>query len=300
MMTERRAVLALDIGGTKIAAGLISETGEILAHRKVATVQSSLDESMNQLAGLIEEMSVGEAAIAGVGIAVPGWCNRRAGTVWAPNIAGWDHIPLERHLSERVPFPVCVDSDRNAYVLGESWMGCAKESDDVVFLAVGTGIGAGIISGGHLITGHDDLSGCVGWYALQPEYQELYAAMGCFEAEASGKSIGRKAEERGLFSSTPAVVEAAEHGHPEARELLDEAARYLGMGVANLIDTLNPEMVVLGGGLFQQGEYLLSAVTREFPRWSQPIAAERTRLVRSQLLEDAGLFGAARIAWDRI
>ena len=300
MMMERRAVLALDIGGTKIAAGLISEAGEIIAHRKVLTVQATLDESMNPLAGIIDEMAAGEVAIVSVGVAVPGWFNRRAGTVWAPNIAGWDHIPLERHLSERVPFPVRVDSDRNAYVLGEAWMGCAKGIDDVVFLAVGTGIGAGIVSGGRLITGHDDLSGCVGWYALQPEYQELYAAMGCFEAEASGKSIGRKAEERRLFSSTPAVVEAAERGEAAACALLDEAARYLGMGVANLINTLNPEMIVLGGGLFQQGDYLISAVTREFPRWSQPIAAERTRLVRSQLLEDAGLFGAARIAWDRI
>lgn len=299
-MMERRAVLALDIGGTKIAAGLISEAGEIIAHRKVLTVQATLDESMNQLAGIIDEMAAGEVAIVSVGVAVPGWFNRRAGTVWAPNIAGWDHIPLERHLSERVPFPVRVDSDRNAYVLGEAWMGCAKGIDDVVFLAVGTGIGAGIVSGGRLITGHDDLSGCVGWYALQPEYQELYAATGCFEAEASGKSIGRKAEERGWASSTPAVVEGAERGDPAARALLDEAARYLGMGVANLINTLNPEMIVLGGGLFQQGDYLISAVTREFPRWSQPIAAERTRLVRSQLSEDAGLFGAARIAWDRI
>lgn len=299
-MMERRAVLALDIGGTKIAAGLISEAGEIIAHRKVLTVQATLDESMNQLAGIIDEMAAGEVAIVSVGVAVPGWFNRRAGTVWAPNIAGWDHIPLERHLSERVPFPVRVDSDRNAYVLGEAWMGCAKGIDDVVFLAVGTGIGAGIVSGGRLITGHDDLSGCVGWYALQPEYQELYAATGCFEAEASGKSIGRKAEGRGWASSTPAVVEGAERGDPAARALLDEAARYLGMGVANLINTLNPEMIVLGGGLFQQGDYLISAVTREFPRWSQPIAAERTRLVRSQLSEDAGLFGAARIAWDRI
>jgi glucokinase len=307
-MTDGSFVVALDIGGTKISAGLFSRAGEPLWQRAEATVQSSLDDSLAQLTRLIEE-AAGQApkdsVIAGAGLAVPGWVNRRAGTVWAPNIAGWDHIPLAAQLQPRLPWPLQIDSDRNAYVLGEAWRGCAAGLEDVIFVAAGTGIGAGIISGSHLIRGHDDLAGCAGWFALQPEFREMYAQMGCFEAEASGKSLGRKAQERGFFTGRDdqaqgarSVVEAAERGEEAARALLDEAARFLGMGIANLISTLNPQMVVMGGGLFQQGEYLLAGVRREAARWAQPMAAGRVRIERSALGEHAGLMGAARIAWD--
>jgi glucokinase len=309
-MTENSAVVALDIGGTKITAGLINRVGDLLFCRTVPTMQKTFADSLSQITGLIEEAASSAPAgygIAGTGLAVPGWVNSRAETVWAPNIAGWDHIPLASELRRRLRWPLRVDSDRNAYVMGEAWRGCAAGLEDVIFLAIGTGIGAGIISGGHLIRGHDDLAGCAGWFALQPTYQELYGQMGCFESEASGKSLGRKAKERGFFAGRDdesqgarAVIEAAEREDAEARALLDEAAQFLGMGVANLISTLNPQMMVLGGGIFQQGEYLLSAVRREFRRWAQPMAAEMVRIERSTLGEHAGLYGAARLAWDEI
>jgi len=308
-MTDDRAVVALDIGGTKISAGLFSPAGEMFWQRAEATKQTSLADSLGQITNLIAEV-IGHAPaacdVAGVGLAVPGWVNRRAGTVWAPNIAGWDHIPLAAQLQQRIERPLTVDSDRNAYVMGEAWRGCAAGLEDVIFVAVGTGIGVGIISGGRLIRGHDDLAGCAGWFALRPEFQELYAQIGCFEAEASGKSVGRKAQERGFFAGRDGeaqdartVVGAAERGSAEARSLLDEVSKFLGMGVANLISTLNPQMVVLGGGLFQQGEYLLAGVRREVPRWAQPMAAERVRIERSTLDEHAGLYGAARLACDQ-
>ncbi|MGH9938236.1 MAG: ROK family protein [Blastocatellia bacterium] len=308
-MMNDRAVVALDIGGTKISAGLISRAGEALWQRAEATGQTSLADSLAQITRLIQEAAGAAPSgceVIGAGLAVPGWVNRRAGTVWAPNIAGWDHIPLARELRQRLSWPLTVDSDRNAYVLGEAWRGAAAGLEDVIFVAVGTGIGAGIISGGRLIRGHNDLAGCAGWFALQPDFQELYARIGCFEAEASGKSLARKAEERGFFAGREAereqgaraVITAAELGDEGARALLDEAARFLGMGVANLISALNPEMVALGGGLLQQGEYLLAATRRECQQWAQPMAAKRARIERSALGEHAGLYGAARIAWD--
>lgn len=308
-MMNETIVVALDIGGTKISAGLISREGETLWRRAEATRQTSFADSLAQITRLIEEAAGAAPSgcnVVGVGLAAPGWVNRRAGTVWAPNIAGWDHIPLARELSERLSWPLTVDSDRNAYVMGEAWLGAAAGLEDVIFVAVGTGIGAGIISGGRLIRGHNDLAGCAGWFALQPDFQELYAQIGCFEAEASGKSLGRKAEERGFFAEREveraqgarAVVAAAELGDAAARSLLDEAARFLGMGVANLISALNPQMVTLGGGLLQQGEYLLAATRRECRRWAQPMAVERVRIERGALGEYAGLYGAARLAWD--
>jgi glucokinase len=224
--------------------------------------------------------------------------------VWAPNIAGWDHLALAAQLQGQLPATLVLEADRSAYVAGEAWLGAARGLRDVIFLAVGTGIGAGIMSDGHIIHGHDDLAGAVGWMALNPQFEELYARMGCFEAEASGSSVGRKAAAR-LTGSGPQdewtaleVVQMGEQGDPEARALLDEAGVYLGMGVANLVSTLNPEMIVLGGGLFQSGDYLLERVRREFPRWAQPFAAERVRLERSALGGNAGLIGAARLAFN--
>jgi glucokinase len=241
------------------------------------------------------------------GLVVPGWVNHRERTVWAPNIGGWDNLPLEQLLSHQVPIPIVLDSDRSGYVIGESWMGIARGLTDVVFLAVGTGIGAGIICEGRLIHGHDDLAGAVGWFALNPLYKELYAAMGCFEAEASGNSVGRKASaypggrKGGTWQATRSardVLEAAAAGDSAAISIVDEVTVYLGMGIANLVSTLNPEMVVLGGGLFHSGAYLFEKVKAEFMRWAQPFAAQRVRIAQSALGEKAGLCGAARIALD--
>jgi glucokinase len=310
-MTHRIAVAAVDVGGTKTACGLFLATGELIHSRTEPTAGESAESAAGQIVAMAEaaisEAPV-DAVVAGMGIVVPGWVNRASRTVWAPNIKGWDHVPLERQLAERLPIPIFLESDRTGYVKGEAWLGVARGLTDVVFLAVGTGIGAGVLSEGRFLHGHDDLAGCVGWLALNPRYEEIYARIGCFEAEASGNSMGRKGAERlrtaqgGQPASIAArdVIEAASNGNPAAAAIIDEVSVYLGMGVANLVSTLNPQMVVLGGGLFQGGTRLLERVRHEFARWAQPIAARSVRIELSTLGEHAGLYGAARIALDNI
>ena len=308
-MQQRRGVIALDVGGTKIACGLVLKNGEIVFSEMVATPADSavsVVEQITTLAARVIDLAPKDVVTTALGIVVPGWIDRRSRTVWAPNVAGWDHIPLERQLAARLPLPIVLDSDRSGYVKGETWLGAARGLHDVVFLAVGTGIGAGIMTEGRVLHGYDDLAGAVGWMALNPAFTELYARVGCFEAEASGSAVGRKGSARlgsgpeaGSGSCTAEeVVRAAAAGDPGAAGLVDEISGYLGMGVANLVSTLNPEMVVLGGGLFQAGAYLLERVRREFVRWCQPFAARRVRLELSTLGENAGLLGAARIAID--
>lgn len=303
-MSQRRGVISLDVGGTKIACGLFLESGEILFHRTIATAQQSADASIDQLVSLIEEAisrSPKDVVTAGVGIVIPGWVEHKKRTVWAPNIAGWDHVPLQQRMEERVALPLILDSDRSGYVKGEAWLGAARGLSDVVFLAVGTGIGAGIMIGGRVVHGHDDLAGAVGWLALNPDFHERYGQMGCFEAEASGQAIATRAREiMGAGVTTRDVFSAVTRGDPNARAILDEVVVYLGMGVANLVNVLNPEMVVLGGGLFQSGSELFERVRRDFIRWTQPFATQRVRVVASALGERAGLCGAARIALDNI
>jgi glucokinase len=230
--------------------------------------------------------------------------------------------PLRRHSGaplrglRSAPVPLILESDRSAYVAGEAWRGAAAGARDAVFLAVGTGIGAGIISGGRILHGHEDIAGAVGWFALDPDFKPAYAAMGCFEAEASGGSVARKARARleqeggsamlGLAGGAAAAVTAeivaaaARRGDALALEIVGGAVTYLAMGIANIVSLLNPEVVVLGGGLFQAADVFLEPVRREFQRWAQPLAARSVRIEPSALGEDAGLYGCGKLAWERV
>jgi glucokinase len=310
----------IDVGGTKISAALFTSQGEISGRRRVAVEKGPAEAPVRQIASLIRNFEDKARKQGGellaIGICIPGIVFARSGRVWAPNIPGWDQFPLRDRLAAKTDIPLVLDSDRSAYVLGEQWRGPAKGKKDVVFLAVGTGIGAGILSGGRLIRGSRDIAGAVGWFGLDPRFKSEYAAMGCFEAEASGGSIGRKAREllaagepsamrsiaKGRAENVTArtVVEAARAGDPLARHVLDTAVIYLAMGIANIVSILNPEMVVLGGGLFQAADLLLEPVRREFKRWAQPLAAKRAKIELSVLGEDAGLYGAAKLAWDSV
>ncbi|MGC8794973.1 MAG: ROK family protein, partial [Bryobacteraceae bacterium] len=229
------------------------------------------------------------------GVALPGiyWPGR--GVAWAPNLWGRQEVPLLAVLAPRLRWPLALDSDRAAYVLGEQWKGVAQGSQDVVYLAAGTGIGAGILCGGRLCRGASGIAGAVGWFALTPEWKPVYAERGCLEAEAAGPAVARRLGAPGAES----VVQAARAGDPAALRALDETARWLGMAVANLISALDPEIVVLGGGLMSAGDLLLEPVRREARRWAQPVAAARVRIELTALGEDAGVIGAARLAWGK-
>ncbi len=318
--TEQGYCGGIDVGGTKISAALFTIQGWMSGRRRVPLDRTSADKPVRQISGLIrilENLARKKGGVLrGIGICIPGVVFARSGRVWAPNIPGWDHFPLRNRLAVETKTQLFLDSDRSAYVLGEQWRGAARGKKDVVFLAVGTGIGAGILSGGRLIRGCGDIGGAVGWFALDPRFQEQYAAVGGFEAEASGGSIGRKARDflrageislirdmvQGKIERVTAetVVAAARKGDSMALSILDTAVIYLGMGVANVVSILNPETVVLGGGLFRAADLLLVPVRKEFKRWAQPLAAKKVRIVLSALGEDAGLYGAAKLAWDNI
>ena len=308
----------IDVGGTKIASALFTREGEISAREKVSIDKAGGDAAAVQVAGRIQALAAAAAEsggrLAAVGICVPGIAYSASGKVWAPNIPGWDQYPLIEKIKGSALIPLVLESDRSAYVAGEAWRGAAAGAADAVFLAVGTGIGAGIISGGRILHGHEDIAGAVGWFGLDPDFKAEYAAMGCFEAEASGNSLARKARERlgqGRASSMPdlaggrleavtaeVVAAAARAGDALALEIVAEAVAYLGMGIANIVSLLNPEIVVVGGGLVHAADVLLEPVRREVGRWAQPLAARGVRIELSGLGEDAGLYGCGRLAWQ--
>ncbi|MGB8960247.1 MAG: ROK family protein, partial [Candidatus Aminicenantales bacterium] len=282
---------AIDVGGTKIASALFTREGEISAREKTVIDKAGGDAAASQvrdeMAALAEAARRAGGRLAAVGVCVPGIAYSASGKVWAPNIPGWDQYPLlEKVMAQEgqspagtvPPVPLVLESDRSAYVAGEAWRGAAAGARDAVFLAVGTGIGAGIISGGRILHGHEDIAGAVGWFGLDPDFKPEYASMGSFEAEASGNSVARKARERlaegrpsvlldlagGVIEAVTAetVAAAARRKDPLAMEVVADVVTYLAMGVANIVSILNPEVVVVGGGLFQAADLFLEPVRR--------------------------------------
>jgi glucokinase len=282
-------VLAVDFGGTKTTIARVDEDGRVSDRQKMPAARS-LDASVAQVA----DLAGGAGA---VGVIVPGIYTAATGHAWCPNLWGRDEVPLLAALRARIGATVVVDSDRAGYVLGEAWLGAARGLRDVAFVAIGTGIGVGILSGGRVLPGAHGIAGAAGWFALDPAWNEAYGTSGCWEAESAGPAIARHAG----AADAAAAAQAARAGDPRARDAIARAARYCAMGVANLVSLLNPEAVVLGGGVMQgAGDLLLDPIRAGVRRWAQPIAAARCRIELTRLGEDAGLLGAARLALDTL
>ncbi|MGH9588697.1 MAG: ROK family protein [Acidobacteriaceae bacterium] len=289
-------VLAADIGGTNIRVARVSHAGRI-SHR--LETPAPAEGGMSVVNALLELLDrVPQKGVRALGVGVPGLAYRN-GDVWAPNLRNWKRMPLGKKLRERLNMPVVIESDRNAFVVGEAWKGVARRCRDVVFVAVGTGVGAGILMDGHLVRGHDELAGCVGWMAVRDKFNPQYARTGCLEAHAAGIGIAAKASRRFKRKITAReVAMLAANGDERAQKLLAEAGHYLGLGLANVVSTLNPEIIVLGGGITESGEYMLAAARETMARWAQPIAMRQTRVLCSRLGGAASLLGAAKLAFE--
>ena len=322
-------VVALDLGGTKLAGALVDRSGKIVRRMSASVDARSAAAPVRQMVEMIRavardgkrnseiENRYGRKKprggnlkkIAAVGVAVPGLV-RRDGTVWAPNLKGWNRMPLAQRLKAELRVPVMVESDRNAAVLGESWRGAARGKSDVIVLMIGTGIGAGILSAGRIVRGAHELSGCVGWMTVREEHAGEAKRVGQWEALAAGPGIARAAEKelaRGVESllreipeearTTQEVAEAARRGDMVSIEVFLEAGRWLGYGVANLVSLFDPETVVIGGGMAKANDLYLDALKKAMMERAQPIAAKKVKVVVSRLGGDANLLGAARMAW---
>lgn len=311
-------VIAMDLGGTKLATAVFDAAGEVLYHDRVALDGRRGAEVAELVAARctvarahVHEHGFSDAEA--VGVTVPGIYRAARGTVWAPNIPAWDDYPLRDELRAALGdgLPVTIDSDRAAYILGETWRGAAQGARDAVFVAVGTGIGAGLLVDGRVLRGAGDIAGAIGWLALDRPFRDAYVSCGCFEHHASGPGLAKVARELVAADagytgelgdvSTDAlsahdVFAAHDRGDPVAARVIDDAIAYWGMAAANLVSLLNPEVVVFGGGVFGPAVRFLGRIRAEALRWAQPIAARETRYVASTLGGDAGLYGAARLA----
>jgi glucokinase len=304
--------IGADLGGTKLAVAAFTADGEVI-ERQITPLEGRDGKEAGSLIVERVQRMCGKHGSEAVGVCVPGLYRAARGTVWAPNIPGWDDYPLLEELRDSVgnSVKVTIDSDRAAYILGEAWRGSARGARDAIFLAVGTGIGAGILAGDKIVRGHGDVAGAIGWLAVDRPFRSRYVQHGCLEDQASGPGLVRVA--RDLIDADPTydgalarkdsgelvpapIFVAYESGDRIARAVIDNAIELWGMAVANLVSLFNPEIVVLGGGVFGPATKFLDRIYSEAKRWAQPIAIQEVKLVASTLGSDAGLFGAARLA----
>ena len=310
------AVIALDLGGTKLASALVSQNGK-LQQRQNAALETRTGKAVGelireQIRNLLQFADTRRIKVTAVGVSVPGIAYPKQGTVWAPNIPGWKKFPLRRVIQQETGsrVPVHLEGDRACYILGEQWQGCATNCRDAIFLSIGTGIAAGILSDGRIIRGAEGIAGSIGWFALSRPFLPPYVQTGCFEHHASGPGLVKVAGEmlrtpaarasrlRAEEISTREIFSAYEQGDSVARAVLDQAIEYWGMGLANLVSVLNPEMIIFGGGVFGPAKRFVQAIRTEALKWGQPVAMRRVKLRTSRLGGDAGLLGAAKLGLD--
>jgi glucokinase len=318
-MSENRFVIGVDLGGTKISAGAMSADGtrQFAMRTEPTLAREGADAVVERIAGMIRavaEQTIAETgatrdAFLGVGLGSPGPLDRANGIVITTPNLGWTRFPLRDRVSAAVALPATLDNDANCATLGEWWVGAAKGGRNVVGLTIGTGIGGGLILDGKLYHGSSDVAGEVGHATIDSTGRRCKCGnYGCLEAYASGPAIAERAREalaggeRSLLSALAGgdldsltaqqVYDAAKQGDEVARAVVRETARFIGTGVANLLNIFNPDVVVLAGGVAQAGDDLFGPLRAEVQRRAFKPAVDACRIVPGALGSAAGVVGA--------
>jgi glucokinase len=310
-----KLILAVDIGGTKTAVAAITTEGRIISSLVDPTVQKDPASGINQiiqlLDSLITQLNIPTDRFIGIGIGIPAVLERETDfVVWGPNLMGWKNVDLKSPLESHFHLPVCIEYDGHTALLGEWWMGAAKGYKSIVSVIIGTGLGGGMVLDGHLIRGMNRLAGASGWFALTTDEQnrdERARSLGFWESKVAGPGFAKNVNlllaghpESSLFACVEdksltalKVFQAAENGDVFAKEMVDSLANLIGIGVANIISLINPEIVILGGGVGSHCGFILPRIQKVVGQWAQPISAAQTIITTSKLGADAGLLGAA-------
>lgn len=310
-----RKVIAVDLGGTHIRVGVVGESGNLEHHARVATdAERGPASVIERMAGRIDETveAAGLDPSTPVGVASPGPLNPKTGTVlYTPNLPGWRNVPFVALLRERIGRPVYLANDGNCGALGEVRFGSARGVDDLIYIALGTGVGSGIVSGGNLIDGVRGLGPEVGHMGVALDGPRCSCgSVGCLESFVSGWAIRREAEavattaDGDLLRELAAggdihagiVARAADQGDPAARLILARAGRALGAAMGALVNIFNPSMIVIGGGVAAIGDHLLAPAREAMLAHSFVDMRADVRIAYSTLGNDTGIFGAAALA----
>ena len=320
-----RYIVGVDLGGTNIVVGTVAQDGsEILGIESAPTAaEKGPDAVVDRIVELVRR-SIAQSPgkeIAGVGIGSPGPLDTKTGVViLTPNL-GWHNMPLRDRVAKGVGLPTELDNDANCAVFGEWWRGAARGAEHVVGLTIGTGIGGGIVLGGDIYHGASDMAGEVGHMTIDSTGRRCKCGnYGCLEAYASGPQIAARAVEgieSGADSTLPryvggdlskitaqVVYEAAHDGDEYADEVVRDTAKFLGAGVASILNIFNPQVVVICGGVTLAGDKLFVPLRSEVKRRAFKPAVDVCRIVPGELTGTAGVWGAAAVfikrTWGKV
>ncbi len=311
--------LGIDLGGTKIGTGLVNCAGVVAAedYRPTEVLQGQEAVIARMIAAareVIARSGLSHAQIAAVGIGAPGPMNIPEGVLLEPpNLPGWRNVPIRQLIRDALDLPTFLENDANAAGIGEYLYGAGRGTRHMIYVTVSTGIGGGLILDGKIYHGTIGGAGEIGHMTILPNGPHCGCGnRGCLEALASGTAIAREAQElinRGVstclveitygrsFSVTAKdVVEAMRRGDTYAREIIERAMYYLGLGMANLVNLFNPQMIVIGGGLANIGDALLDPVIRGIEVHAFPSARQYVQVCLAELGERVGIVGAAGAA----
>lgn len=309
-------VIAIDLGGTNIRVAVVSRAGELSHKEAIATeAEQGHEHVLARMADLVNRVAR-EAQLApevAIGVASPGPLDARAGVVlFTPNLPGWRDVPIAESLSAATGRSVVIQNDGNCAALGEVQFGGAKGVTDLVYLALGTGVGGGVISSGVLVDGVRGLGAEVGHVTVAMDGPRCTCgSIGCLEAFVSGWAIKREAE---LVAQTDdgdrivaaaaggeihagVVAKAASDGDPVAIAILDRAGRALGAAMGAFANIFNPKLIVIGGGVARLGDHLMAPALRVMPSYCFIDMRHDLQIVYSALGSDTGLYGAAALAF---
>jgi len=315
MASEDRRVLAVDLGGTNIRVAVVSPTGDLTHRQAIATdAKDGHKAVIGRMVDLVNAVAIdaGLSAGAPVGVASPGPLDPNTGVVlFTPNLPGWRDVPLGPSLSDGTRRRVSVANDGNCAGLGEMRFGVARGAKNLVYLALGTGVGGGVISNGHLVDGIRGFGAELGHTVVALDGPRCTCGgIGCLESFVAGWAIGREgqlvattadgeailAAAGGGTVSAGAVAAAAKAGDRAAITILERAGRALGAAIGSFVNIFNPEIVVIGGGVAGMGEVLLEPARRAIPQFSFVANRSCMRIELSSLGDDTALFGAAALA----
>jgi len=312
-----RMVIGVDLGGTNTRTALVGRDGDVLDKQSEETRAAEGHEKV--IAKLIRNIERQRAnagrhgrEVSAVGVGAPGVIHEQTGVVVkSPNFPDWNNLPLKKTLEGSLNLPVFIENDANAAALGEQWRGAAKDIRSMIFLTLGTGVGGGIVLDGKIWHGADGMAGEVGHMTIVPHGRTCGCGnTGCLEMYASSRGIVMTFREIAVDQrlgtdgrqdiSSAQVYQAAREGDTKARRAMQEMGRSLGIGIANLINIFNPEMVVIGGRVKEAWDLFIDATREEIRKRAFEYPAERTKIVPSVLGDDAGMVGAAAVAFQKI
>jgi glucokinase len=318
--TSESVFIGIDLGGTTLKAALVGPTGEIIREKRIDTElrnpKTLFKQVIDTALSLRDDESAGGRA-AGIGIGIPGLVNRKTNRIEVmPNLPALSEIDITSELSSQTGLPVILDNDANAAAYGELQVGASRGRREVFFITLGTGIGAGLIINGQIYRGAAGFAGEFGHMTIDPEGIECACGnIGCLETIASGPNIVRRTRERLYRDRTSSlsrlaiprdreftaedIARAAREGDEMAQVMMERTGMFLGIALAAVVNLLNVEMVVMGGGVMDAGDLILKPTIKETRRRAFPPSFNSCEIVIAKLGATAGMIGAALMARDQ-